>query len=60
MSTLKWKKREEGYITKTPAGISIITPASHITNQDLSLLLNWPEIMSERMPMCSLETVYHI
>lgn len=29
-------------MTKTPAGISMIIPASQITNQERSLLLNWP------------------
>jgi len=47
MSTLKWKKREEGYIMKTPADILMMTPASHITSQDLSVLLNWPRPWSE-------------
>ena len=42
ISTLKWKKREEGYIKKTPAGSSIIIPASQMTSQHRSELLKLP------------------
>ena len=42
MSTLKWKKREEGYIKKTPAGSSMIKPASQMTSQQRSELLKLP------------------
>jgi hypothetical protein len=42
MSTLKWKKRDEGYIKKTPAGSSIIKPASQMTSQQRSELSKIP------------------
>jgi len=40
---LKWKNREDGYITNMPAGISTMTPASQMTSHECSWLLNTPE-----------------
>lgn len=47
-------------MTKTPAGTSKIKPASHITSQERSLLLNLPRLPEIRTKELTKVGAYHI